>query len=49
MLVMILVVASPQRGVVSLGFQMDAFPVMKAREKFQPKTYATWTEFSWVL
>lgn len=35
---MILVVAKAQRGVVSLGFQTEAFPVISAREKFQPKT-----------
>jgi hypothetical protein len=35
---MILTTAREQRGVVSLGFQMEALPVTRAREKFHPKT-----------
>lgn len=33
---MILVVAIAERGVVWAGFQMEALPVIMAREKFQP-------------
>lgn len=34
------VVAMAQSGVVSAGFQIEALPQIKAREKFQPKTCA---------
>lgn len=36
--VMMRVVAIAHSGVVSAGFQIEALPQMKAREKFHPKT-----------